>query len=187
MDQVTRPALRDSMRSVLLTFAVAWLWVSAMVVLFGGILGMYSESVTGRLLSVAPDWFTYIHGVTPWMNAHRGLSVVGMLFIAPPFEEALYRVLPLSYALVKEASLIEAGHKRRGKQFVVAVTVIVCGVIFGAVHGRMINILLQGVVGWLCARLYLRNYQFSQLRAYGMCVSVHFLYNFAVLATAFTG
>jgi len=97
-------------------------------------------------------------------------STFQALIWAPFFEELLYRVLPLSLAAAWD----------KGDGRLIRFTMIAfCGVLFGLGHGSVVSILFQGVLGYMLARLFVKNYT-SMVGAYLSCVFVHFAYNYTL-------
>jgi membrane protease YdiL (CAAX protease family) len=170
------------MRSVFAAFGSAWLWVSTVTLLLTltlrGTIGLPDLGVTHRFISAVP----VLHGL---LASRPVASVFASLVFAPLFEEALFRMLPLSIALVL-GGLLHDKFAHHSRNLIRAVLIVVCCLLFGLAHGSVLNIAIQGVVGLVLGRLYLRHSD-NQLKAYVACVMVHAMYNFAVLCAANIG
>ena len=92
------------------------------------------------------------------------------LFFAPVVEEAVFRMLPLTFVL------------GRNRDKVRAVVIVICGIFFGAAHWRLMpfSVFIQGFTGIMLGRLYIKNAN-SQLTSYFSCVLCHALFNFTVM------
>ncbi len=174
---------RQYVRSMFAAFGSAWLWVSAVTLLLtlmfsGGTIGLPEMTVTHRLISAVPA----LHGM---LAARPTVSLFATLVFAPLFEEALFRMLPLSLALVL-GGLLHDRFAHHSRNLIRSVLIVVCCLIFGIMHGSVLNVFIQGMVGLVLGRLYLRHSE-HQGRAYLACVLVHAMYNFAVLCAANIG
>lgn len=149
------------------TYGLSWLWVSFLVVflqiLVQARIGGYPP------LSATLSILFSIPAAAAYLQVHPGLVVFSGLVFAPLFEEAVFRMLPMSWAQGKDPRLVRA------------VQIAICGCLFGIVHGSPINVLIQGFVGYMLSVLYLKNGP-SQAVSYASCVFVHAAYNFTVLA-----
>ena len=174
------------MRSVFSAYGLAWLWVSTVIVLLLAVASMRASGVPGLtftdsyVISQVPALRLYL-AASPWA------ALFAMLVFAPLFEEALFRMFPLSFALVM-GGLLQGKFERRGRNFIRATLIVVCCLVFGLLHKphSFFNILVQGFVGLTLGRLYLKHSD-NQLKSYGACVLVHAMYNFTVLAAANLG
>ncbi|HTM68309.1 MAG TPA: CPBP family intramembrane glutamic endopeptidase [Candidatus Binatia bacterium] len=167
MEQPTRRSFRDLVWNIFATYGASWLWVSYLVLALSASIGatharMPVVSVTFHLLSFFPP-------VAAFLQASPGTAVFMGLVFAPVFEEMVFRMLPLTLVRGKSPETIRA------------VQLAVCGVLFGIAHGSPINVFIQGFVGYMLGRLYMKNHN-SQFTAYVSCVLVHAAYNFTVLA-----
>jgi len=93
--------------------------------------------------------------------------VFSALLFAPFVEEFVFRDLVITLA--------------RGLPPAKASVIMIffCGVVFGMAHGSPFKIMVQGVIGILLAKLYLKNGP-NRLSSYLSCVFVHSAYNFIV-------
>ncbi len=171
------------MRSVFSAYGSAWLWVSTvMLVIMTAVrtsaIGLPRLTVTDRLITLVP-------ALQHFVTSRPAASLFSSVVFAPLFEEAIFRMLPLSLALVL-AGLLHDKFAHHGRNLIRAVLFVVCCLIFGLAHGSVLNIFIQGVVGLVLGRLYLRHSD-NQFKAYAACVMVHAMYNFTVFASANIG
>lgn len=166
MENETR-SFRDRLQDMLATFGASFLWLLTAVV----ILAVLSVIVPAadelsRPLSVTAHWLASAQAAARSGPAPDPLYG---LFLAPWFEEALFRLLPLTLA------------KRYGNRATVQIVAVsVSGMVFGVLHGGLVHVAIQGVVGYLLARLFLRNSTSSAFTGYLCCVAVHAACNYAV-------
>ncbi len=110
-------------------------------------------------------------GVIVWtLGATRQPTMFEALVWAPVFEEILYRAMPL---------LLAAAWDRGDGRNIRMMQIVVCTILFGVVHGSILAILFQGVLGYMLARLFIKNHT-SLAGAYLSCVFVHFCYNYTL-------
>ena len=174
MDQPTRRSFRDMTWNIFATYGCSWLWVCYVVMLLAAAVGG-SIGVGVPALSVTFHVLSFFPPVTAFLQASPGTAVFMALVFAPVFEEAVFRMLPLTFVRDKHPDKVRA------------VQIVICGILFGIIHGHPVNIFIQGFVGYMLGRLYMKNGN-SQFTAYISCVVVHAAYNFSVMAaTAFNG
>lgn len=172
MEQPTRRTFREMVWNIFATYGCAWLWVTYLVMAL-------SAAIGGGIRAGAPvpsptfHWLSYFPPVVTYLQASPGAAVFMSLVFAPVFEEMVFRMLPLTLVRGKSPETIRA------------VQLAVCGVLFGIAHGHPINVFIQGFVGYMLGRLYMKNHN-SQFAAYISCVFVHAAYNFTVLAASGT-
>lgn len=150
-------------------YGLALLWVMGMV-LWLSVLVRPTQIMGGiEPLSVSIRWFMASPELRRILMASPILSIFMGLVFAPLVEEAIFRMLPLTF--------MEgwSGNKIR------VVVICVCGILFGILHGSPINIFIQGFVGMTLGFLYLKNGP-NQIFSYLSCVCVHAAYNFTMLA-----
>ncbi len=166
MNTARRP-FRELAWNIFGTYGGAWLWVT----LFSAMLQVLLQARISGVppLSVTLSWLARFPEVHAFLQASPGIALFMTLVFAPFVEEALFRMLPLTFVL---------GHSR---DRIRAVQIGICGIIFGLAHGSPINVFIQGFVGYMLGRLYVKNAE-SQLHSYVSCVFVHMAYNFTVLA-----
>lgn len=168
MDQPIRRSFREMVWNIFATYGCSWLWVTYLVMTLSASIGGHVQagiqplSVTFRLLSFFPP-------IAAFLAASPGTAIFMGLVFAPVFEEMVFRMLPLTFVIGKSPEKIRA------------VQLAICGVLFGIAHGSPMNVFIQGFVGYMLGRLYVKNHN-SQFAAYISCVFVHAAYNFTVLA-----
>ncbi|MFA5934219.1 MAG: CPBP family intramembrane glutamic endopeptidase [Candidatus Paceibacterota bacterium] len=116
-----------------------------------------------------------IFGVVGVLSAKPLLQFFFSCVFAPLWEEALFRYGP--FALIQ-------GFVKKNTRFWILPAIIATSIIFGWMHGSVINILFQGVSGMLLAWVYLKNRGPGlQKINYGYCSAViaHFLWNVMVI------
>lgn len=165
---------KDMVRNVLAAYGTSWFWAviaTGVITALMAAAGMKMDaSVKVEFLSAMFSWIPSIPVVGEFMAQSPGLSIFMALVFAPFVEEAIFRYFPLTFAIDSE--------KRKLR----AVLIVVCGIFFGLAHGHALNVLIQGVAGYILGLLYVRNHR-SQLGAYFSCVALHSMYNFTVLMT----
>jgi membrane protease YdiL (CAAX protease family) len=100
----------------------------------------------------------------------------GVLFQGAFKEEVLFRLIPLSYCILYE--------KRRKDWPIVAV---LSSIVFGVIHGGLINILFQGVIGFSFCELFMvisKGQPDEALKATLTTTLVHSLFNFITFLIA---
>lgn len=160
-------------RNIVVAWAASWVWVMFMQVIFRLLFfGEKASSVqdASPIMSLVLAWADVSPSLKAIMLANPLLAVFVMLICAPFFEEGLFRVLPLTLVRHKNWDVIRA------------VSLVVCGIVFGWAHGSQINVFFQGFGGVMLAWVYLRN-RTTPLAGYLSAVAVHFMYNFTVVAT----
>jgi len=168
VDQPIRRSFREMVWNIFATYGCSWLWVTYLVMTLAASLGgnvragIEPLSVTFHLLSFFPP-------IAEFLRASPGTAIFMGLVFAPVFEEMVFRMLPLTFVIG------QSPEKQR------AVQLAICGVLFGIAHGSPMNVFIQGFVGYMLGRLYVKNHN-SQFAAYISCVFVHAAYNFTVLA-----
>jgi membrane protease YdiL (CAAX protease family) len=170
MTQSDRRSFRDMTWNLFATYGSAWLWVCFFLFLINAVAG---ARVVGSIpiLSVTLHWLSFFSPVDAYLRTSPGAVLLLTLVFAPVFEEALFRMLPLTLVKGKSADKVHA------------VQIAVCAIAFGYMHGSPMNIPIQGFVGYMLGRLYVRNAN-SQFSSYISCVFVHAAYNFTVLAAS---
>lgn len=91
-----------------------------------------------------------------------------LLVFAPVFEEIVFRLFFMT--------LVQWSRP----QIRLAMQLAVCGILFGILHGGPWNVFVQGVLGFILARLYVANCR-TMFSAWFSCALVHFMYNLSVL------
>ncbi len=163
---------RQKAWNAMAAYGIAWLWVTLFVAALQIVLQSVGLGIYGMPpLSVTLHWLYAIPPLRQVMETTPGLAIGMAVFFAPVVEEAVFRMLPLTLVLDK------------GRDKIRAVSVVVCGILFGLAHGHPFNIFIQGVVGLALARLYVKNSS-SQLSAYLSCVAVHAMYNLTVITVS---
>jgi membrane protease YdiL (CAAX protease family) len=178
MEEKKDLSLGEIERNITSAYGRSVIWAILMMSAIGALIAVFAAASIPLVqpLSVTPYWFekglTLIKDAHPGMYALLSRSVILMLFMklifAPVVEEAAFRYFPITMVKNMERSQIRA------------TIIVVGGIVFGILHGHVLNILIQGVVGVILGYLYLRNYR-SDLTSYLSCVAVHMMYNFTVL------
>jgi membrane protease YdiL (CAAX protease family) len=158
------------------TYGITWFYVVIAITLLKALFSALAVSTAVSasmaappILSVLPGLLSeYVPGFASTLQASLGLQLFLAVLMAPIFEEIIFRLLPLTLV------------KRSHPEVILAVQLGVCGVIFGWVHGSPINILIQGVGGFMLGRLYMKNNS-SMLAAWGSTALVHAMYNLTVI------
>lgn len=174
MEQSNRRSFREMAWNIFATYGCSWLWVCYFLMLTAAAAGgVIRPSVPA--LSVTLHWLSFFPPVSAFLQASPGTAIFMALVFAPVFEEAVFRMLPLTFVRGKSPDKVRA------------VQIVICGILFGIIHGHPVNIFIQGFVGYMLGRLYVKNAN-SQFTSYVSCVFVHAAYNFSVMAaSAFHG
>ncbi len=170
MEQPTRRTFREMVWNIFATYGCSWLWVAYLGMMLSAVVGG-GLRVGVPVLSATFHWLGYFPPVMRFLQASPGTAVFMALVFAPVFEEMVFRMLPLTLVRGKSPEAVRA------------VQLAVCGVLFGIAHGSPVNVFIQGFVGYMLGRLYMKNHN-SQFAAYISCVFVHAAYNFTVLAAS---
>src|SRR3989338_812289 len=139
---------RERLPDVFAAYGICILWVVFFLcfanVMYALVLGGKGVLQAG-LLSVS---FRFLPNVAlSTIAAHPLLAIFSVLVAAPLLEEAVFRLLPLPLGRALD----------RGNGLLVqAMLYGVCFVIFGWLHGSYANVAIQGVVGLVLGRLFLR-------------------------------
>lgn len=169
MHDPKRLSFQAKVWNIFATYGAAWLWVCVFVTAMSAAAGATAAAIPP--LSVAFSWAEWFPPIAQYLRASPGATLFMGLIFAPVFEEAVFRLLPLTLVGDKSPEKVRA------------VQIAVCGILFGIIHGHPINVFIQGFVGYMLGVLYMKN-RSSQFTAYISCVFVHAAYNFTVLVAS---
>ena len=162
-------AFRTFVRDVMATYGASWLWVVFLTNALRGIVRSAESSLdTMPMLGVIMSWLPHIPVTSAFLSQNKGFAVVTVLVFAPLLEEAFFRYHMLTWARHYSARMVRA------------TLLVCCGLTFGILHGSILNVFLQGVIGLFFGLLYLK-YANQPFKAYFSSVLVHSMYNFTVL------
>ncbi|MFA6603391.1 MAG: CPBP family intramembrane glutamic endopeptidase [Patescibacteria group bacterium] len=156
-------------RNILTAYGLSWVWVVIVSNILQALLPKAVISSELPVLSVFGAWIDHFPDMATAIKASVGLSLFMTLVFAPVIEEAIFRMLPLTFVIGQHPERVRA------------VVIVICGIIFGWAHGSPLNVFIQGFVGLMLGWLYVKN-NTSQKAAYISCVIVHALYNFTIVA-----
>jgi len=189
-------SLKGKTKNILFVYSIDLIWTFFITLFLVALIGLSREKVYSLLSSGFGDNFFsmiggFLHpaiglpqasdiygvGIEGGATAQTGVSVAGAVIflffraciLAPLWEEAVFRVLPIKVAQV-------LGKKDTSNSNLLLWTCIASSIIFGIGHGSVFNILLQGVGGLLFSWLYLKNNN-----SYWSVVGAHFLWNFMII------
>ncbi|MBI2048103.1 MAG: CPBP family intramembrane metalloprotease [Parcubacteria group bacterium] len=99
--------------------------------------------------------------------------------MGPVLEEVLFRLLPTM--LLAETLRSQSSEKQRTRS--ILTIAVISSIIFGLFHGALINILFQGVSGFILFFVFLKCGGYKKQYAHALCasVAVHSSYNAMVL------
>jgi len=104
-----------------------------------------------------------------------GSDMILVYFFSVQIEELIFRVIPffLSFIIFKRAPDIFY------KTAVALMLFFISTIIFGILHGGLVNILVQGVGGFILGIVYLRcgGYSGKVLKPFAVASILHFIYN----------
>ena len=156
-------------RNILTAYGLSWIWVVIVANILQAVLPRAVVDFELPVLSVFGAWIDHFPAMATAVKASVGLSLFMTLVFAPVIEEAMFRMLPLTFVIGQHPEKVRA------------VVIVICGIIFGWAHGSPINVFIQGFVGLMLGWLYVKN-NTSQKASYISCVIVHALYNFTIVA-----
>lgn len=162
-------SLRQMAWNICGAYGAAFFWVLLVITLVPAAILPSSGGTRFPDLSVTIYWLKVIPATHALLKANPEVAVFMSLIFAPVVEEAIFRMLPLTFVAGRRPDKVRA------------VVIVICGIAFGLAHRHPMAVFIQGAVGFMLGWLYLRNSQ-SQLSSYLSCVLVHFMYNFTVIA-----
>lgn len=185
-----RHSLMGNIKNVGLVFMVMLIWTIAMTVVLTAIAGMGTNEIRVLLMAKISAYDAIMPAVVksnPWMDFFWGC------IFAPFWEEVAYRYVPLAIAMSLEIMLVRGfSHKIRssrgveydydrghlygnlkGTGFILPV-MLLSSVVFGLAHGNVMNIMFQGVGGFIFAWLMIKGGYFTAVMA-------HFMWNFMLM------
>lgn len=169
-----RRSPRELVWNVLATYGLSIFWVIIAVALMRAALGEDSVFAHFPKVSVIFSWISRFPQVEDLLVKSFGLSIFMALVFAPVVEEAIFRMLPLTFVVGRHPDKIRA------------VVIVICGIFFGMAHGHPLKVFIQGFLGMMLGFLYVKNHN-SQFKAYLSCVIVHAMYNYTILMVSVLG
>lgn len=169
-----RRSPRELAWNVFATYGLSIFWVIIAVALMRASLGEGSVFAQFPKVSVIFSWISHFPQAEDLLNKSFGLSIFMMLVFAPVVEEAIFRMLPLTFVVGRHPDKIRA------------VVIVICGIFFGFAHGHPLRVFVQGFLGMMLGFLYVKNHN-SQFKAYISCVIVHAMYNYTILMVSVLG
>ena len=167
---------RSNFGQMSFTFALSFLWVMT-VVLIMNVAAFASASVDlsmliTKVVSVVPE---FASGYVPKLTADIGMGALFLVFfttcVVAPLVEEMFRAALLQ-------TFCEEKYTGKMKNFFVIGAM--SFIFFGMLHGGYVNILIQGALGLLLARLWF-NVGKSYRWKYFSMVAVHGAYNFCMV------
>lgn len=166
------------------TFALTYLWVMTILLImnvaaFAGAAIELGATIT-QMISVVPN---ILAEYTPQITADAGMSTFVLAFITTciiaPLVEEMFRAALLQFA---------CEDKDTGEMKNFFLIMAMSFIFFGMLHGGYMNILIQGVLGLLLARLWFKVWKGKPTRTgylwrYFSMVAVHAAYNFCIMGT----
>ena len=171
-------SMADVIRNCFATYGMCVLWSILALSAIGAVVKAFDPTATIPFTTLSITAFWLGKGLDLLRDAHPSiyatmsqsamLTVFMRIVFAPFVEEFLFRHFPLVLAKNLEWTQIRA------------IIIAVSGILFGVMHGHMLLILNQGVIGVALGYLYVRNHR-SEGISYLSCVAVHMALNFTVL------
>lgn len=186
-------SLMGNIKNVGMAFMVMLIWTIIVTVALTTMAGVGTNEIRA-LLSAKMSIYSAVLPEAPKMS-------MAMLFFltcvfAPLWEELAFRYVPLTLAKSMEVLMIRSlSHKNRqtrrnyeleynceqnlvygnlkGTSFILPV-MLLSSVIFGVIHGNVVNIMFQGVGGFIFAWLMMKG-------GYWPAVMAHFMWNFMLM------
>ena len=186
-------SLMGNIKNVGLAFMVMLIWTIIVTVMLTTMAGVSTNEI-GALLSAKLSIYS---AVLPWAPK---MSVSMLLFLscvfAPLWEVGAFRYVPWGLAKSMEVLMIRSLSQKnrqnrrnyeleynceqnlvygnlKGTSFILPV-MILTSIIFGIIHGNVINIMYQGVGGFIFAWLMIKG-------GYWPAVMAHFMWNFMLM------
>jgi membrane protease YdiL (CAAX protease family) len=122
-------------------FITAFFLFVALMCVAGLLVAMLGTGIAKR-----ESWQVVDLGLPPAVEA------IWNVIIGPVLEEVAFRAIPITTALFYTAKLSE-----RKQNSIVLFVCIASSIVFGAAHGSWFNILVQGSLGFVLARIFLWN------------------------------
>lgn len=140
---------------------------------------LYCECVIHIEKVLFPDLYRQISSATASDISIKKIGVPGIVICAG-IEEAIFRLFPLVIIQLLFFPLL----KEKGKTILLLSSVVILSVLFGYLHGNVLNITLQGVAGLFFSVLYLkRGGYWNNDPVKGLCSSTaaHALFNIVLV------
>lgn len=160
--------------NVFATYGLSIFWVIIAIAVLKAALGQGSVFAQFPKVSVIFSWLPHFPQVEEVLAKNFGLSIFMTLAFAPFVEEAIFRMLPLTFVVGRHPDKVRA------------VVIVICGIFFGMAHGHPLKVFIQGFLGMMLGFLYVKNHN-SQFKAYISCVIVHAMYNYTILMVSVLG
>ncbi len=141
-----KQSILEKLANIMIALGISLLSIVVMGVIFKLLFGVDSRYPEFTKIPVSPNYLFYLCVMVPFL------------------EEIIFRHLPIY--ILKRTEIFQ-----RNKWYFV----VLIGIIFGWMHGSIINVYCQGIVGIALGWVYVKN-EYSYLSA----VSTHALYNFLV-------
>ena len=120
-----------------------------------------------ELLVVVQSNYT-VEVMTKFFNFNIPAKFLTACFLAPLWEESVFRYAPIRFAQFCDTLV--------GKPWMLLPIVFMSSIIFGILHGSVINIIFQGVGGLMLCWIYLKNGN-----SYWSVVIAHAVWNFLII------
>ncbi len=166
-------SFRERLKDVFATYGASFFWLQLWTIAIFAV--AIANANAGNYLHPLSATLGGLRWLTPVLAAKHQITFGEGVIFAPVIEEAVFRLLPLSLALRRD---------RGDGRTVRIVSLVVCGFLFGIGHGSLIHVFMQGAVGFLLARLFVRNSRPSVFIGYLCCVAVHAACNFSIMFAA---
>lgn len=169
---------RSKLGEMSFTFALTYLWVMTILLImnvaaFAGAAVEIGTVVT-QVLSAVPE---VLAEYSPQLTADAGMGTFFLAFmttcVIAPLVEEMFRAALLQFA---------CEDKDTGEMKNFFLIMAMSFIFFGMLHGGYVNILIQGVLGLLLARLWFKVGS-SPAWKYLSMVCVHAAYNFCIMGT----
>ena len=187
-------SLMGNIRNVGLAFLVMLIWTIIVTVMLTTMAGVGTNEIRALLLAGVSVHYGAVAPAGPQMSVFMAFFLTCIL--APLWEELAFRYVPLSLAKSMEIILIRSfSHKNqqnrrnhgleyncdqnivygnlKGTGFILPV-MLLSSVVFGIIHGNVVNIMYQGVGGFIFAWLMMKG-------GYWPAVIAHSTWNFMLM------
>lgn len=159
-------SFREKCWNIAITLGVSAIWVIVMVIFMFGILGLAAKDLQNAIQA------TITFKLADQLRADEDWLLIFFLacIMAPLWEECVFR-----YSVIKFGQTLDQLKVIWGASTLLPL-ILTSSIIFGILHGSVINILIQGFLGAAFCWLYLKNNN-----SYWSVVAAHAIWNFLAI------
>ena len=163
-------SLLGNLKNIFTAFTIILIWTMAVMIFLSVVVKMNISEVRSLLTAQMDIYARIPKGMV--MNAYMSFFLVCVL--APLWEEAVFRFGPFGVARALEIAATQKTSGYLPRTMCLFPMMVLSSIIFGLIHGGVINIMFQGVGGFFMAWVMIKS-------GYWSAVLTHSLWNFMLM------